>query len=689
MTTYEEIKSAIAELDSLPIMTQYLYKGDSNGNDNDKFSCLDCKSGSGEKGTGAMHNYGDHCYCHSCGKTFKNHDIAAKLAGLPLGTEYHGEDFYRYAEKVFEMLGKPYNYSPPKNHSISSNSTATVQVESVANEKSKEQEQPPKDHSEFYKKAQSQLPTFIEKQGGSYRGLTLEDWQAVGTGITDNFIGARCLILPYNKFTFLARSIKGENVTVKQKNKGGKVQIYNPYSVLHTAKIIFIVEGEIDCITIHKFGYAVIATGGAGQLNKIINQLETEFKGVAEKPMFIVMFDNNDTGAGQTNAAKLVEGLKSKGFSAVNYILSPKDKYDPNEFLQVNRAGLESRLAEIYKSAEEEINLAIEQANAENYGTGFSYYFKRKFYDSFKGVKFAELDTGFKNLNDVQIFSSGLYVIGAPPSLGKTSFIWQLLEQMARQEDRFNAKNHCVFCSYELSEDILFSKSLARAFYKQESNDFKEEIEKPISSALIRQRGGVSSEEIVGRFAKSLEMVLDFQKEEFDLRVLDFSKGNRVNINELIKRLEKIVIEIPKSDLVMIGIDYLQLIPPSDMKMETRQAVDDVLHKLKDFCNKYNVLIFLISSYNRGAYKVNADFSAFKESGTIEYHSDCLWSLQLYVGEGERDTETLTQAKNKTPRPMELITLKNRNGKDYRLFFKYYSAVDSFVECDEEDLKDD
>jgi replicative DNA helicase len=690
MTDYERIKAAIKELDEMPIMTQYLSKGAANSDSENDFACIACGSGTGENGTGAMHNHEDHLHCYSCDKTFKNHDIAAYLAGLPVGSAYHGNDFHRYAEKVFEMLGKSYDYEPPTNFSSSSNNNSrlALPVESL-----KEQEQPPKNHSKFYKFAQSQLPQFITEQGGSYRGLTLDDWQAVDAGIADNFRNAKCLILPYDDYTFFARSIKGEKFNVKQKNKGGKVQIYNPYRVFSSSEIIFITEGEIDCITINKFGYAAIATGGAGQISKIINQIEI-CATTTEKPLFIVMFDNNDKGAGQNNALKLVDGLKAKGFLAVNFILSPNDKYDANEFLQVNRAGLETRLAEIYAATlkeveklKEETILAKEQADAEIYGTGFSYYFKRKFYKSLnKGLKYAELDTGFRNLNDAQIFSSGLYVIGAPPSLGKTSFIWQLLEQIARQDSSIY-KNHCIFCSYELSEDILFSKSLARAYHDKESNHFKDEIKYPLSSAHIRQRGG-TDEYIFARFTDSLALVEEFEKTDCDLRVLDFSEGNRPNINKLIEKLKKIVTEIPENDRIFIGIDYLQLIPPADVKLDIRQAVDDTLHKLKDFCNKYNVVIFTVSSYNRGAYKVDADFSAFKESGTIEYHSDCLWSLQLFVGSKDRTAETLQEAKKKTPRQMELVTLKNRNGNDYRLFFKYYSAVDTFVECDKEDFEE-
>lgn len=40
--------------------------------------------------------------------------------------------------------------------------------------------------------------------------------------------------------------------------------------------------------------------------------------------------------------------------------------------------------------------------------------------------------TGFNNLDQKQFFSPGLYVIGATPAAGKTTFCWQLLEELAQ-----------------------------------------------------------------------------------------------------------------------------------------------------------------------------------------------------------------------------------------------------------------
>ena len=69
---------------------------------------------------------------------------------------------------------------------------------------------------------------------------------------------------------------------------------------------------------------------------------------------------------------------------------------------------------------------------------------------------YAQRKTGFDNIDEQQFFSPGLYVIGATPAAGKTTFCWQLLEQLAQTGES------CIYCSYEMSGLELFSKTAAR-----------------------------------------------------------------------------------------------------------------------------------------------------------------------------------------------------------------------------------
>ena len=70
--------------------------------------------------------------------------------------------------------------------------------------------------------------------------------------------------------------------------------------------------------------------------------------------------------------------------------------------------------------------------------------------------EYGKRETGYANIDAEQIFTPELYVLGGLPTLGKTTFAWQLLEQLARRGEK------CIYCSYEMSEFELFTKSLMR-----------------------------------------------------------------------------------------------------------------------------------------------------------------------------------------------------------------------------------
>ena len=93
--------------------------------------------------------------------------------------------------------------------------------------------------------------------------------------------------------------------------------------------------------------------------------------------------------------------------------------------------------------------------------SSFANFFDKQFQADVDTLKlYSNRKTGFDNIDQQQIFSPGLYVLGGLPALGKTSFAWQLLEQLARNGEK------CIYCSYEMSEFELFSKSVARELFK-------------------------------------------------------------------------------------------------------------------------------------------------------------------------------------------------------------------------------
>lgn len=688
---YEEAKQICEESNKQPLLKKYLTPAKNiSADEKSGYCCIFCGSGNGEHGTGAVTVYGDHakCYSANCGKIIRNTDIAAYCLGL---TDTTGENFFKIAEFLSQELGIKYVETEDPSQNFS-----TSKIEKNENAVAATVEQPKKDYSKFYQYAQSRLSEFISSRGGNWRGLSLEDLQAVHAGFNEREINGekiQSVILPHNNFSYFERSITDKPQKVKQHHGRPKV-IYNPYEVLNSGRKILIVEGEIDCITIHKFGYPCLALGGASEINLLMKTLATESNGEVNKPKFIVMFDNNDGGKGQEAAAELIRKLRESKYEAVNFILSLKLRYDANEFLQKDSVALSERLAEIYDFAEKELSeladeMKLEEEKQENeeLGTRLKFFFQHKFWEKVsRNRKYEELQTGFFNLDERQEFESGIYTIGAPPSLGKTSFLWQLLEQMAGQSKE-ERKMHCVFVSYEMSEEVLFSKSLARGVFElsQNRNEYFMEGER-LTATQIR-KGNFGGKD--NQWAEDVETVLkEYQKSEMDLRVLDLSQ-TPLEIDDLIKRLEKIASVVPSQDLLIFGVDYLQRIPNKNQDT-AKGAVDYAMLELKKLTQKTNSIIFLISSYNRNSYKVETGFEAFKESGAIEYGSDVMFALQLYCldekGKPSTSQADFDQAKMKQPRPMILKCLKNRYGNDYKIYFNYYSATETFVACEESGL---
>ena len=294
----------------------------------------------------------------------------------------------------------------------------------------------------------------------------------------------------------------------------------------------------------------------------------------------------------------------------------------------------------------------------------FSCFSNLFFADVALTAKYASRRTGFDNLDGygkfertgrLQIFLPGLYVLGALPATGKTTFVVQLLEQLAEQGEP------CIYCSYEMSKGEIYSKMIARELFRQKR------LGRPVmalSSADVRRGAGSGIAEVVS-VARSLAKTTN------RFRVLEIS----VPIVELLKYLEGIAGGYDKPPV--IAIDYLQIIPHG--LRDSKSGIDDIMLRLKDFQRNTGATVILISAFNR-ANGNDANFTSFRESSAIEYSADVIWALQLKGGEEE---------KKNNPRPIEFRCLKNRNGAIYDCYFNYFCANDCFIPCKVQDCGDD
>ena len=323
-------------------------------------------------------------------------------------------------------------------------------------------------------------------------------------------------------------------------------------------------------------------------------------------------------------------------------------------------------LAEII--AEHQIALdAVNQSSKPLNKSSFQEYFADLFDGDVEEMKaYTERKTGFVNLDEHQYFTPGLYVIGATPAAGKTTFCWQLLEQLARQGV------NCVYCTYEMSRLELYTKSLARELFKRDEQT-------TLTAAQIRR--GAHSQELRG-------LVKEFATTTLNLHVFELQDET---VDELLNLLRPLCSD--KAKAPVICLDYLQIMPTG--RESTKLGIDETVRKLKKFQRDTNTTFIVISSFNRTNYAQTVSFESFKDSGNIEYTADVVWALQLNVINeikgGELVSETrrkIDEAKKQQPRQIHLKCLKNRQGTNYDCFFEYYSAHDYFEPCESFDEVD-
>jgi len=284
-------------------------------------------------------------------------------------------------------------------------------------------------------------------------------------------------------------------------------------------------------------------------------------------------------------------------------------------------------------------------------------------------MAYKERKTGFDRL-DSHTFGlyPGLYVIGAITSLGKTTFIHQIGDNLAAAGD------HVIYFSLEQSRMELVTKSLSRTMAVSMGK------EKAISAIRIRagELGG-------DRVQKAAEIYSETAK-----RVNIVESNFNTSIEEIREYVER-YIKANGVDPIVI-VDYLQIIPPSGLRQTDKERVDSIVRGLKVLQRDYQLVIFVVSSLNRANYMTPVDLESFKETGGIEYTADVVWGLQLSVlnqNEFDKTTtndtrkrkEILLNAKKQIPREVGLVVPKNRFGLlGFSVEFDYYPQCDLFVE---------
>ena len=476
-------------------------------------------------------------------------------------------------------------------------------------------------------------------------------------------------IIPYpGDEYFTARRLtaagdKNKKYLYPKRDEAGGKRAFNVPALTGGAEIVYIVEGQLDAMTIEQEGGAAIGCNEPKQMLEALAQAGDEMTAKT----FVIVPDNDENKAGKVKAEKMLEALEDAGQTAFIHEL-PDWVHDCNDSLK-HEGLLNTWIASTPRFIEDEIAREERERRREfdvQTGAGRLAAFVREINDS----AFAKaIPTGFNALDgklDGGLYP-GLYIIGAISSLGKTTFALQMIDQIARSGGR------CLVFSLEMAASELMAKSISRLTDSMTCQESEKKTMRGITAGARYLKYSDSEKALInaafeeyGKFAGNVCII----EGQGDLGAEDI----RDKVNRYVAAHDG------KAPVVLV--DYLQILAPTDPRASDKQNTDRAVTELKRIARDYKTPVIAISSFNRDNYSVGASMAAFKESGAIEYSSDVLLALQL-EGVGAKDF-SIDDAKQAIPRKVELVVLKNRNGQaGAKIPYEYDARFNVFREGDD------
>lgn len=400
---------------------------------------------------------------------------------------------------------------------------------------------------------------------------------------------------------------------------------------------LVITESIFDALSVEECGLQAVALCGAGNTEKFLKACEKN--PVLQNCQFLLAGDADVAGRRMNEALEF--GLRKLGLSCVCVEIPGKAK-DINEAFLTDRKALEDALR--VSKGEHSVMCAMSLLGALK--------------ASGEGQHKQSVSTGLVGLDKMLGggLYTGLYVLGAISSLGKTSLALQIADTIAENG------SDVLYFTLEMSGLELLSKSISRLSSRMDG------LKIAAGARTMRQV-------LTGEKSATLDYAIAQYEDGPGKRMFFVEKG--VGSEEIRKIVEKHI--RLRGTQPVVFVDYLQILKPADGRATDKQNTDRAVIGLKRLSRDLGIPVFAISSFNRENYRNCVSMESFKESGAVEYSSDVLLGMQLSgAGESRFDINT---AKMKTPRSLELVMLKNRAGAAYgKLSLRYYPKYSLFCE---------
>ncbi|MRI31703.1 replicative DNA helicase [Endozoicomonas sp. OPT23] len=206
--------------------------------------------------------------------------------------------------------------------------------------------------------------------------------------------------------------------------------------------------------------------------------------------------------------------------------------------------------------------------------------------------------TGFKDLDEMTsgMNPSDMIIVAARPSMGKTTFAMNLVENALLNSDKV-----VMVFSLEMPSEQLMMRMLSSLGRINQS----------------KVRSGQLEEEDWPKLVSAVERIKD--KKLF----IDDTSG--ISPSEMRSRIRRVVRE--HGDMAMIMIDYLQLMQIPGFSEGRTNEISEISRSLKAIAKEFNVPVVALSQLNRSLEQrpnkrpVNSDL---RESGAIEQDADVI-----------------------------------------------------------------
>ena len=512
-------------------------------------------------------------------------------------------------------------------------------------------------------------------------------------------------IIPVDSSSYLARDTRKDadipedkKGFVKQKVGDGK-KLYNQKSALeHFSNTIIVTEGELDAVSIWQAGGNPLGLRSVTNKDVIIELIKKH-----PEKKWVLALDNDKDGQEASKyianeIAKAQKEAKGKEYQIFTINLYKNCK-DANEILQLNPAHLQAKVQEAMSDPE----------GMEYRGTSDAVAL-RGYYDEILNPERGKCyPTGFREL-DKELgggLYSGLYTLGAISSLGKTTFILQIENNLAKQGQ------DVLFFSLEMSRNELIAKSISKfsalKSLEKNGNTDNASTQRQVMSGYLYKKYTNEQRNILFEACKEYENISG--------HIYTIEGNFDYTVQDIQARVQKHIKATGKKPVVFV--DYLQILGLDDEIPEKskgrprnytdKQKADRIVSTLKRMSRDLDVPVIVVSSFNRESYTQPVSMASFKESGGIEYSCDVLIGLQYmgmdYDSDKDGDPEATGGKKKSTrykrimeliakinetvkeggPAPVQCKLLKNRNGaRGQSVYFQFFPRYNLYTELGRE-----